>query len=756
MKTIFNFLKQIWTSSIRRQLMLGIILVHAVLMSIFVYDLVERQREFLHTQSVNQAKSLAKTLAVNSASWVLANDVVGLEEILSAQNNYPGLRYAMVLSPDGKVLGHTEIEKVGLFINDDISGKLLTGKKERQTLLNNKFSVDIASPIFSNGMFIGWARVNLTQQENAKSLQIITRDGVLYTALAIFIGAFFAFFMAKGITSGLKHIVDIAEGIKFGDQTLRVTVSRHDELGKLGEDFNLMLDTIDKNKRDLQAILDHSPAIIYTKDLEGRFTFINREFLKLYSLNSTDVIGKTLHDLFSKDIADEIRRNDLDVIESGQALESEEVAPHPDGVLHTYVSNKFPLRDEENRIYAICGISTDITDNINIKNEKSFLEKQLLHTQKIQAIGQLTGGIAHDFNNILAVILGYSELIKDKFTEKSETLGNYIDQVLLAGTRGQNLVEQMMIYSRKDQSNNETAPMNIELTVIDTTNMLKATIPTSINIETAFEDNIPYVKSNAGLISQILLNLCMNAKDSMGGAGNLLITLGVEKFTNNICTSCREVCKDEYVVIGIKDDGKGISNDILERIFEPFYTSKKIGEGTGMGLSVVHGIVHKLGGHIVVESEPGEGAIFKILLPISNKQTGNKNTKKLINAQYDFSDLKIMIVDDEPAVATLLEESLKQVNANTVVFTNSVEALAHFSEQPDDYDFVITDQSMPSLTGVALSKKMLALDPEVKIILCTGFSTEVTEESALQLGIKSFLNKPIEIEKFYNIINELK
>ena len=196
LKTI-KYINQIWTSSIRRQLMLGIILVHAVLMSIFVYDLVERQRDFLHLQSVEQASSLATTLAANSTSWVLANDVIGLEEILEAQINYPSLRYAMVLSPKGRVLGHTEKEKVGLYINDAISGKLLTAKKEQMVLVKNNLSIDIASPIISNDVFIGWARVNLTQMEYAKNLQIITRDGLLYTLLAIVVGALFAFFMAN-------------------------------------------------------------------------------------------------------------------------------------------------------------------------------------------------------------------------------------------------------------------------------------------------------------------------------------------------------------------------------------------------------------------------------------------------------------------------------------------------------------------------------------------------------------------------------
>ena len=755
MNSVISFFQKIWTASIRRQLMLGIILVHAVLMSIFVYDLVERQRAFLHTQSVEQAKGLAKTLAVNSATWVLANDVVGLEEILSAQTQYPSLRYAMVLSPKGQVLGHTEIEKVGLFLSDAISRKLLMEKQDQLELVNDAVSVDIASRIISNGVFIGWARVSLSQEENAKSLQIITRDGLIYTVLAIVIGALFAFFMAKGITRGLKHLVDVAEGIKEGNQALRADISRHDEIGKLGEDFNLMLDALNKSKGDLQAVMDNSPAVIYAKDKEGRYIFINQRWATLFDKDKKGIVGKTDHEIFDKDFADKFTENDSLVLKTGEALRIEEYAPHDDGT-HTYLSVKFPLRDENNHIYAMCGISTDITESINIKNEKAFLEKQLLHTQKMQAIGQLTGGIAHDFNNLLAVILGYGTLSKDRFAEENETLSNYLDNILTAGIRGKKLIEQMMIYSRKDQTSSDIEPMNLESALIDTIKMLKATIPTSIKIDTNFQKNIPYIKSNEGLISQVFLNLCMNAKDSMGETGHLLITLDVEDFNHESCTSCHEHINGEYVVIGINDSGKGIEDDVFERMFEPFFTSKNIGEGTGMGLSVVHGIVHKLDGHIVVKSKLGEGSSFKILLPISNENIKTENSEKVISEKYDFSNLTIMVVDDEPGVAHFLEDSLTLFNAKVEVFTSSTQAFAYFEEYPDKFDIVITDQAMPDLTGIALSEKLLAIRPEQVIILCTGYSVEVTEESALQLGIKSLLHKPLEIKKLYNIINEIK
>jgi len=752
---MFKHIQQLWTGSIRRQLMLGIILVHAVLMSIFVFDLVERQRDFLHLQSVEQASSLATTLATNSTSWVLANDVIGLEEILDAQINYPALRYAMVLSPKGRVLGHTEKEKVGLYINDAISGQLLTEKREQIILVNNNLSIDVASPILSNDVFIGWARVNLTQIDNTKNLQVITRDGLLYTILAIMVGALFAFFMAKGITRGLKHIVDVAEGVEAGDFSLRTHFNRQDELGKLGADFNIMLDTISKSKRDLQAIVDNSPAVIYAKDIDGRYIFVNKEWHKLFDLAYADVIGKTDHELFDKKFADQFRKNDLEVLNLGYAKKSEEVAPHKDAE-HTYVTVKFPLFDEHGSIYAVCGISTDITDRIKIEEEKSSLENQLLHSQKMQAIGQLTGGIAHDFNNLLAVILGYAELSKAKFGQGNEVLAGHLDQIYTAGTRGRKLIEQMMMYSRKDLKLDVLTPMKIGPVIEEISRMLRATFPTTINIKTSIEVDMPFVLSNTGLLSQMLMNLCINAKDGMGEEGELFISLGIEKYNHDICNSCHEPFSGEFVVITVKDNGSGIPENILERIFEPFFTSKNVGEGTGMGLSVVHGIVHKLDGHILVSSKENEGTSFKILLPITDEKTETEISEEIVLPKYDFSDLNIMIVDDESAVATLLEDQLKLSNANLAVFTDSQKALAFFEKNPESIDIVITDQTMPELTGAALSEKMLAIRADISIILCTGYSTEITEDIAYQLGIKKFLHKPADLEKVLSTINELK
>lgn len=247
------WLQRFWTRSIRRQLMLGIALVHAVLMTIFVFDLVERQRDFLSRQSVAQANGLAKTLAANSTPWVLASDLEGLNEVLQSQASYPGLRYTMVLRPQGRVVAHTDRSRAGLYLQDATSQALLKGPVEPRLLMANRELVDTAHPIRANGALIGWARVGISQKAITTGLWQITRDGVIYTLLAILVGSVFALLMARGLTHGLQRLVAVADGIRNGRRDLRADADREDEIGRLGRNLNQMLDALAQREQELSA-----------------------------------------------------------------------------------------------------------------------------------------------------------------------------------------------------------------------------------------------------------------------------------------------------------------------------------------------------------------------------------------------------------------------------------------------------------------------------------------------------------------------
>ncbi|MBI4665981.1 MAG: PAS domain S-box protein [Nitrospinae bacterium] len=288
-----------WTRSIRRQLMLGIMTVHAVLMSIFVYDMVGRQREFLHKQSVEQAKSLAETLAANSVSWVLASDVVGMEEVIQSVRSYPDLKFAMLFSTDGQTLAHTERKFVGLYVSDPKSLSLLKSSPATTVLTDSHALVDVAVPIVARDLkrHIGWARVGLGQEGIAAGLRIVTLHGLTYTAMAIGAGMVFAFFMALGLTIGLRRLVDVTGAIMGGRRDARVSMERTDELGQLGHGLNQMLDFITEGEEKVQNLLDSTAEGIFGLDENGDISFINPSAMRLLSYPSReDILGKNVHD----------------------------------------------------------------------------------------------------------------------------------------------------------------------------------------------------------------------------------------------------------------------------------------------------------------------------------------------------------------------------------------------------------------------------------------------------------------------------
>lgn len=423
---IINKIKIFCIGSIRRQLILGVVIVHAVLMSIFVYDLANRQQDFLHKQALGQAHSLAETLAANSVSWVLSNDVVGLEEILHAQKKYPDLKYAMVLGLDGKVLGHTDPDKLGLYMTDDVSRKIASAI-DNIVLVNQFDLIDVASPVFSNNKLIAWSRVGLSNLRIKSALNMIVRDSLFYIFFAIIIGAFFAFFMSRSITKSLVHLVDVAQGIKEGDYTLRSNLKRNDELGVFSDTLNLMLNAVDKGRRDLQAIMDNIPAVVYIKDTKGRFTFINRQFEGLFGLSRKDVVGQVLHDIFPKDVADHMLENDRAVLQAKHALESEEIAPQDDGE-HIYASVKFPLLSRDGDVYAVCGISTDITQRKGMEKETQRLlamkeaeQREIIDSMLDAVITINENGIVLSFNKAAEVLFGY---------QSDEIIGNDADYIM--------------------------------------------------------------------------------------------------------------------------------------------------------------------------------------------------------------------------------------------------------------------------------------------------------------------------------------
>jgi signal transduction histidine kinase len=398
-------------------------------------------------------------------------------------------------------------------------------------------------------------------------------------------------------------------------------------------------------------------------------------------------------------------------------------------IIPVNISGSF-YRDQEGHIAASV---------INLRDirEQKKLEAQLQQAQKMEAVGTLAGGIAHDFNNILSAIMGYAELALDSVERETQLYEN-LQEVFHAGNRAKDLVKQILTFSR--QTEQERKPTQVKLIVDEALKLLRSSLPTTIEIHRDIQSN-GLVMADPTQIHQILMNLCTNADHAMREKGGTLeVNLENVELDTGFTADQPDMKPGAYLNLTVSDTGCGMPPQVRERIFDPFFTTKEVGEGTGMGLSVVHGIVGSYGGTITADSEPGQGSTFKVYLPIIERREKPQATKE---DSIPTGSERILFVDDEPALANVGKLILESLGYNVETRTSSIEALELFKNQPDRFDLVITDMTMPNMTGEDLAQELMCTKPNIPIILCTGFSAKIDEQKASAMGIRAFVLKPI-------------
>jgi signal transduction histidine kinase/CheY-like chemotaxis protein len=396
-------------------------------------------------------------------------------------------------------------------------------------------------------------------------------------------------------------------------------------------------------------------------------------------------------------------------------------------------------------------IAMDITELTRIQEEKLQLETQLRQALKMEAIGTLAGGIAHDFNNILAAILGYSEIALEDCRGQAPVDG-YLNEILKAAHRAKDLTQQILTFSR--QAEIAPKPVRFSSVVREAVKLLRASLPATIAIREALYSDAT-VMADPTQLHQVVMNLATNAAHAMEESGGIL-TITLEDRQGYAGTGLAEGMDEtrRSVQLTVADTGQGIEPDLIDRIFDPYFTTKSKGKGTGMGLSVVHGIVKNCGGDIRVESEPGRGAVFRVFLPAHHiaSQFPAASEMKMATAGQQGT---ILVVDDEPQVAHVLQLMLDSLGYRVTAYTSSREALQAFADTPRTFDLVITDMTMPEMTGDEFARTLLRIRPDIPIILCTGFNEQMNEERARQIGVRRLIYKPVVRNALAEIIKDL-
>ena len=501
----------------------------------------------------------------------------------------------------------------------------------------------------------------------------------------------------------------------------------------------------EEERMRLATAIEQAAEAIIISDTNWVINYVNPAFEAMAGYDAKEIIGCHMRllkgGIHDRDFYRDIRKT----LAGGHVWSGRITNRRKDGSLYETEATASPVRNKSGTIINYVSIHRDIS-----RQEK--LERDLRQAQKMEAIGTLAGGIAHDFNNILTAIVGHTEIARFTLAQEDPVRRN-LDQVLQASARAKDLVKRILAFSRQTEQSHQ--PLSLVSVVNEAFKLLRPSLPTTIEIrrEIALSPEDGVVFADPTEIHQVLMNLCTNAAHAMRFQGGVLCV----KLSGMVVDDLRESPHPDlepgsYVCLAVSDTGHGIDPAVRERIFDPYFTTKSIGEGTGLGLSVVQGIVRKYGGAVKVHSEQGKGTTFEVFFRSMEKQTPTRTeTREALAAGAE----RILFVDDENTLAELGKELFESLGYKVVAETNSLKALETFCADPDGFDLVITDMTMPSLRGEELAREIIALRPDMPIILCTGYSELINETKAREMGIREFVMKPYSVANFAETIRNV-
>ncbi len=524
------------------------------------------------------------------------------------------------------------------------------------------------------------------------------------------------------------------------DKTIRHVLARihaiRDDSGRIIRCYGANQDITERKHmeeelRKLAAATENAAEAIIMVDPQYNITYVNPAFTEISGYASAEIIGRNITIIRTDDREESFYDSVKASLMSTQNWRGVYPIRCKDGTIKQGRINISPIRNSSGAVTQYVVIAYDSTEQLR-------LEEQLRQSQKMEAIGTLAGGVAHDFNNILAAMIGFTELARNR--TRDPKLDHYLKRVVDAGVRGRDLVKQILAFSRRSEE--ERTEVKLGSVVRETYDLLRSSLPSTIRMALSITTAGDYVLADPTQLQQVIMNLGTNAAHAMRGeGGELTIALSSIGFSEGSPLPDPDLKPGTYVKLTVKDTGAGMTREVRERAFEPFFTTKEKGEGTGMGLAVVHGIVKSHGGAVVLSSELGQGSIFDVFLPMLQKvESKNKETKP---SALPTGTERILFVDDEELIVEMGKGMLESLGYRVTATRHPADALNLFREDPSQFDLVIIDQTMPDMTGLTLAGEILKLREKMPTILCTGHSATASPKKARELGIAAFAMKPL-------------
>jgi PAS domain S-box-containing protein len=721
------------------------------------------------------------------------------EMLLHEGKRYP-LAAALTATPD-QAITFSEHDDVFEFIVPVVTVKAREG-------LFLFEGTDSAPPLREQ---IGWVRIGLSKQVMTKSEHhIIVRGGILAVVFSI-AGVLLLYLFITLATRPLYALINAVQEVREGEHPEVAVVSPSSEIGRLSAEFNRMSRAIKEREDELQEnvlelemtqeelqgnlqelemqieareeaeadlrrhraelahtidvlhdeimerqraeeervrlaqAIEQAAEAIFMADNQWSFTYVNPAFERISGYIRDEVLGRDTAILRSSALESGYYDQIREIIGRDHVWSGRITTRKKDGSFFEAETTVSSVRDSIGTIINYVFILRDITNELR-------LERELRQSQKMEAIGTLAGGIAHDFNNILTAIIGYTDMAQRK-TSKNQAVVHDLERVQQASSRAKELVSRILAFSR--QGEQERKPVQVASIVEEVLKLLRSALPTTIEIHRHIttSSNGDTVLADPTQLHQVLMNLGTNAAHAMRDQGGVLgVSLSDVDADASLIAHNPDLRPGPCVRLTVSDTGHGMEDNVKERIFDPYFTTKKVGEGTGMGLAVVQGIIKNHGGAISVYSEPGRGTTFHIFLP---KFAGELVNQATADELPSGGTERILFVDDELMLAELGQELLESLGYTVTVTLNGLEALKLFRSAPQEFDLVITDMTMPGLTGKELARELMAVRPDIPIILCTGFSEQINEKQAKETGIRGYVMKPYATNSLNKTIRKL-
>jgi len=599
-----------------------------------------------------------------------------------------------------------------------------------------------------------------------------------WLALVLFI-IFFITLVAIWITLAYRVVIPVRllkehiSKIDYGNLHEKFVSKNNDEIGELATSFNTLTEklfstTVSKEKltKEIEerkktrveldkqqslntTVLEGAGNIITILDPDGCFVSFNRSAEKLTGFSRDELIGKPIWDFVIPEEEQEAVKDVFNTLLEGNLAiagshENHWITKNCEYKLIDW--HNTAVRNDVGEITYVVAIGYDITEKRSNEIEKQRIQRELNQSRKMEALGKLTGGIAHDFNNMLGIIIGYTDLAlyKSEHTNDSVFQG-YLEQIQTASNRAKDLIAKMLSFSRVNQT--ESHSLQLAPLLDENLLLMNSILPSTIKLKVSKENNVQNIMMDPVQFQQILMNLILNAKDAMDGVGEINVSLSNYTSSGEECSSCHQRITGSWVEVIVADNGSGMTKEVIEKIFEPFFTTKALGQGTGMGLSVLHGIVKGYDGHIIVESTLGKGTRFRLLFPALDDEVNSSSSEIEKNESIIRGNgQRILIVDDQVSLADIEYDLLTSYGYKCTKKYDSEEALNLFLSDSKAFDLIITDQTMPNLTGLELIDNIRKNNIDIPIIIVTGYSDKI-KDSKLDIENVTLLLKPVETKK---------